>query len=466
VLATVGGTSGLILSSAGNTAYAFKAGNGDNSLRIDQDGTDRVWLASGGNFGLGVTPTEKLDVYANANSQNVVLCRNADTNTSNYNTQAYFRLDVAGNIIGGLKTTAKPLSGLTTPALYLTTAGAYPIAFGINNSATPSAILDSSGNLGLGVTPNTWISTQRVLELGRSGSRLTANTSTGDINIGVNAYNPGSGNVYANTGSYAPLYQITASGGSHVWYTAPSGTAGNAITFTQAMTLDASGRLGIGVTSPGVALDVTATTGCIRLISSTGTNQVFSTYENTGGTLRVGIDSSAGGVLANGTAAYSGVIATIGAQPLAFGTNTTERARIDSSGNLLVGTTSGTARLTVAASAASTNNGIDILRNGYTARFRLGSQGATDADFWITNNYNPSTGAAESAEAGTIKLAVNNTVHILTNTVERIRVKSTGQMRFVPLAADPAGAENGDVYYNSTTNKLRVYAGGAWVDLH
>jgi hypothetical protein len=46
--------------------------------------------------------------------------------------------------------------------------------------------------------------------------------------------------------------------------------------------------------------------------------------------------------------------------------------------------------------------------------------------------------------------------------IERVRVKSTGQMRFVPLASDPSGAQAGDVYYNSTTNKLKVYNGTAW----
>jgi hypothetical protein len=34
----------------------------------------------------------------------------------------------------------------------------------------------------------------------------------------------------------------------HQWFNAPSGTAGNAITFTQAMTLDASGNLLVGTT--------------------------------------------------------------------------------------------------------------------------------------------------------------------------------------------------------------------------
>jgi len=57
-------------------------------------------------------------------------------------------------------------------------------------------------------------------------------------------------------------------------------------------------------------------------------------------------------------------------------------------------------------------------------------------------------------------------VGVSTGGTERARVKSTGQIRFVPLSSDPAGAESGDVYYNSTTNKLKVYNGTAWVDLH
>jgi hypothetical protein len=39
------------------------------------------------------------------------------------------------------------------------------------------------------------------------------------------------------------------SNGTHTWFIAPSGTAGNNITFTQAMTLDASGNLLVGTTS-------------------------------------------------------------------------------------------------------------------------------------------------------------------------------------------------------------------------
>ena len=46
------------------------------------------------------------------------------------------------------------------------------------------------------------------------------------------------------------------------------------------------------------------------------------------------------------------------------------------------------------------------------------------------------------------------------------RVKRNGAVRFVPLASDPASGEAGDVYYNSTDNKLRVYNGTSWIDLH
>jgi hypothetical protein len=47
--------------------------------------------------------------------------------------------------------------------------------------------------------------------------------------------------------------------GIHVWYTAPSGTAGNAITFTQAMTILNNGNVGIGTASPQVKLSVQGT---------------------------------------------------------------------------------------------------------------------------------------------------------------------------------------------------------------
>jgi hypothetical protein len=56
---------------------------------------------------------------------------------------------------------------------------------------------------------------------------------TNEFDIGQNVYY-NAGNKYITTGA-ATLYAQTT--GQHQWFNAPSGTAGNAISFTQAMTL-------------------------------------------------------------------------------------------------------------------------------------------------------------------------------------------------------------------------------------
>jgi hypothetical protein len=109
--------------------------------------------------------------------------------------------------------------------------------------------LNASGNMGLGVTPSASGSFMRVLQIGDSGS-LSQNSGT--MRYGNNFYiDSGGSPTYIRSGSSAQNYQQDFSGG-HIWSTAPSGTAGNAITFTQAMTLDASGRLLVGQTSTGL----------------------------------------------------------------------------------------------------------------------------------------------------------------------------------------------------------------------
>jgi hypothetical protein len=103
----------------------------------------------------------------------------------------------------------------------------------------------SGGNLGLGVTPSAWGSGYKALQVGLySGLAYEG----GKTLITTNAYNNGTNWLYANS-DYASRYQ--QQGSQHQWYTAASGTAGNAITFTQAMTLDASANLLLNSTTNG-----------------------------------------------------------------------------------------------------------------------------------------------------------------------------------------------------------------------
>jgi hypothetical protein len=175
--------------------------------------------------------------------------------------------------------------------------------------------IDASGILGLGVTPSAW--GRRAIQIADASSGYFV-SNTRSV-LGVNLYNSVT-NYYIQTG-YASYFEADSSSGSFKWFNAASGTAGNAITFTQAMTLDASGNLGIGTTSPRSVSGYT----------SLGMN-------NTTGVL---IDSFVGGTRTSGiaTTASSMTVGTITSIPLAFLTGDTERARIDSSGNLLVNAT-------------------------------------------------------------------------------------------------------------------------------
>jgi len=156
---------------------------------------------------------------------------------------------------------------------------------------TGSALYFDGVNLGIGVTPSAW-SGYKAIDVA-SNAVLSGSASAA---LACNGYYGGGSNwTYKNTGT-AAYYQQPNSGG-HAWFNAPSGTAGTAITFTQAMTLDASGNLGIGTSSPNGRLELSGTGPVILRLNDTATNywQLESNSYlafNRGGTERMRIDSS------------------------------------------------------------------------------------------------------------------------------------------------------------------------------
>ena len=126
--------------------------------------------------------------------------------------------------------------------------------------------LDASGNLGLGVTPSAYGTNFKAIQIGLAGN-VASQTGARTIEITSNAYN-NSGWKYQATDKATLYYQYD---GGHAWSTAASGTAGNAITFTQAMTLDSSGNLLVGTTtSSGKITSSSASTAALSaIISST-----------------------------------------------------------------------------------------------------------------------------------------------------------------------------------------------------
>ena len=132
----------------------------------------------------------------------------------------------------------------------------YLMKWSDSNTATNSVIYDDGTNIGLGVTPSAWESPFVVSQY-PYGSYF-GGTTTGGTVMGNNNYYNGSSYIYQNS-DYATQYQQGS--GTHFWRISTSGTAGNAISFTQAMTLNASGNLSIGTTSTHGNLTVEQTTG-------------------------------------------------------------------------------------------------------------------------------------------------------------------------------------------------------------
>ncbi len=122
-----------------------------------------------------------------------------------------------------------------------------------NAGAAYRMILTTSGNLGLGVTPTNGTGDVKHIEIS-SGGRFVAAGNNGEV--GTNYY-------YDSTYKYITTNAVTRlemNGGVFRFYNAPSGTAGNAISFTQAMTLFANGNLAVGITTDaGYKLDVNGT---------------------------------------------------------------------------------------------------------------------------------------------------------------------------------------------------------------
>ena len=249
--------------------------------------------------------------------------------------------------------------------------------------------LDSSGNLGLGVTPSAWSSDHKALQIGAGGA-FWSQVSQSATFVSANTRFDGANFRYLN--SAAASYYGTYSG-AHQWFTAASGTAGATTTFTQAMTLDASGNLGVGTTSPATRMHISG--GPLRVDD---TNIMFLNPNYASGVMAVQGFSNAA---------------------LAFCTNNTERARIDSSGNLLVGTTSlggagglgispnstnGAAAMFFNRTAASTTSYVVDFRNGgstvgYIAYNNTLVTYATASDYRLKDNQQPLTGSGAFIDA-------------------------------------------------------------------
>ena len=157
-------------------------------------------------------------------------------------TTAIAILNSSSGLSGSINQTASSIS--------VTSSGALELAAG---NGTGYALLNSSGNFGLGSTPSPWGATYKVTQSGNAYYGFNSGYTTTDIPvIGTNTYYNGSGDIYLSAANAASRYY--QANGIHYFNSAVPAAAGNTVVWETPLTVSSTGSAGgiIGLgTTPG-----------------------------------------------------------------------------------------------------------------------------------------------------------------------------------------------------------------------
>lgn len=378
-------------------------------------------------------------------------------------------------------------------------------------------------DVGPGDVGRLWSIPAGPITLGTNSAERMRIDSSGNVGIGTSSVAAGrmqvSGPVSDTDGTSLDQGQLfltdsdnSTSSGLMIGYRWQAGVAEyariqarNSVGASNLVLQGGGGNVGIGTSSPLTRLDV-STSGGSRIRTDTSSASL---------TVQTITNAAASAYVTSRTDAADYQIYTTGS----------EKMRIDSSGNLLVGTSTTKNRLTVTA-GSNTNaptlgsaGGVAYFTNSDVAYGLNVGTSASDGHVWLqaqrtdgtATSYNITLNEA-GGNVGIGTSAPNYLLHLnqngntqawisatnagsnsagigLENQGQRnwqiwadrtndalqfgnnnraatnMAIKPAGQVRFIPLASAPSGAEAGDVYYDSGTNKLRCYNGTTWNDL-
>ena len=322
--ATQLGSAGIAIGSFTDNAagYAPLSIIAGTSMAFGMNGSTAMTLNSTG-LGVGVVPSvagENIYVRKDQAAYTSIIVRNDNTLASG--TGCGFTL-IDGGVNAGWFRRQRDGSGNTDIGYKdsLRFRGA------ITGTERTDMTIDTSGNVGIGVTPSAWGGSNRAALQFPGGNAIQGSAAIGLASFN-NCFNNGTNDIcIANGTTYKHVV-----GTGYQWFIG-TGTAGNSFSFGDAkMTLDASGRLLVGGTGPfGIPNGAgTSFFPLIQTITTSGSAAVSAFVNDGTNNRRIGLFVDNDNGITGISVGRSG-----GSAPFVYRDATDERLRIDTFGNLI-----------------------------------------------------------------------------------------------------------------------------------
>jgi hypothetical protein len=451
----IGATSGgaklqITSASSGGQLSVSTATNGGLFVT---DGTVNgvVYASSGPIMTVGTTSNHGLQLFTN-NSQKMVIEAGGNvgigTSTPTGGGGGTI-LNIFGSSAASLRVNTSTVTFdifTSSTTAFIQTGSNHPLA--IRTNSVTRMILDTSGNVGVGTGASTITDRFTVVGVGEAGGISDAGGKDAAIRVASTDGNANSGGQIefgSGYGSYAQSYFAGIKGllnngsgnstGNLAFYTR------NAVadtSLTERMRIDQIGNVGIGTNNPSAKLHVVGSTVLANFIGNNANNYIQMSDNN--GTNLCSVGSIAGG----NWYLYSGGYG-------AFYTGATERMRIDSSGNVLVGTSGAIGKLAVV--TPTTGYGFVMQGRSSDGQSIMSSMDRSGTVY---------TGNLTFPEDGSILFGRLNTG----SQTERMRITSAGNVGINTSAPLSTFQANGNIgfYANNSSDGAQLYIGSSGFD--
>jgi hypothetical protein len=412
----------------------------DDALLFGTFSVERMRIDSSGNVGIGTSsPNRKLQVAG------------ATAITNSGDTGA-FLFDPAGSVntllsrAGQSSTTALPLAVKmgNTQRLHIDSDGR--VGVGLTPSSTASitnvnaGLIQTDGNIDIRYPgTSTDPSGSRYLSFVNTDSTLVANQPMGGIRwVGNDTSNPS-----RDTASILAFCQGNAGTKSHITFNTDGGT--------ERMRIESSGNVGIGTSSPAEKLEVQSSTNTTIRIDNEDDSTATLVFHNTGSTDRqISVNSGS----------------------IRFGGSSDEQMRIDSSGNVGIGTTSpssygGAVKLAAASAGNTALSIVSGTSSDGTLFFADGTSG--DATYRASVKYSHASDAMQFSTAANERMRIDSSGNVgIGDTAPSQKLNVAGNVMLEGsdqfLYFTNVGTGNSGIYVRgrTATSELRSHSTGVF----